>query len=82
MWLSTDPSELKMYSQKGGGPGVVNGRPGVSKEEPLVAGSPPGEDELITENEHVPFILRYITLISRLFGIITLTGIVFDKCLI
>ena len=53
---------------------MMNGRPGESKEEPLVAGSPPGEDEHITENEHVPFILRFITLISRLFGIITLTG--------
>ena len=68
-----------MYSHKGGVPAMMNGRPGESKEEPLVAGSPPGEDELITEKEHVPFILRYITLMSRLFGIITLTGKLFIK---
>ena len=63
-----------MYSHKGGGLGVGNGKAGDPRDEPLVAGSPPGEDELVTENEHVPFILRYSTLISRLFGVITLTG--------
>ena len=63
-----------MYPQKGGGQGVVNGKPGDTKDEPLVAGSPPGEDELVTEHEYVPFILRYSTLISRLFGVVVLTG--------
>ena len=63
-----------MYSHKGGGPDVGNGKTAGPKDEPLVAGSPPGEDELVTEHEHMPFILRYSTLISRLFGVITLTG--------
>ncbi len=58
-----------MRTGEGDGPGPGGGH------EPLVAGSPPDEDEeTVTESEYAPCLLRYITLISRLFGIITLAS--------
>ncbi len=47
----------------------------IPDDEPLVAGSPPGEDENGFEEEQIPCLMRYITLISRLWGVITITGI-------
>ncbi len=51
----------------------------VPDDEPLVAGSPPEEDDTGYEEDQIPCIIRYITLISRLWGVITITGIVYPK---
>ncbi len=78
-WRRSDVIGVRRWCWRGMDSRTGDVKKAGAGEEPLVAGSPPGEDELIAEEQHVPCFLRYSTLIARVFGICTIIGNNFFK---